>query len=174
MDHIYAWALFVKVNWMNALYDLLWGLDLRKTLSKFVGWSCVKLYMISSFVNQICKFKSFERRLIHFEIQGNFERNYSICLINFVVFFFFQMLVFSCGGSYLFRPQLIFYFTTRLQATTHGCSLPLWMWSTSTRDSLHHTIFLNMMLDPSICWRIDCSPQQDAWSKYLLQNRPVN
>jgi hypothetical protein len=61
---------------MNA-YDLLWGLDLRKTLS-FVGWSCVKLYMISSFVNQTCKFKSFERRLIHFEIQGKFERNYSI------------------------------------------------------------------------------------------------
>jgi hypothetical protein len=67
-----------KLN--ECLYDLLWGLDLRKTLSKLLldGHICVKLYMISSFVNQICKFKSFERRLIQFEIQGKFERNYSI------------------------------------------------------------------------------------------------
>jgi len=129
--------------------------------------------MISSFVNQICEFKSFERRLIHFDIQGKFERNYSIAWSE-LFFKFFWKLVFSCGDSYLFRPQLIFYLTTRLQATTHGCSLPLWMWSTSTRDSLHHTAVLNMMLDPSICWRMDCSPQQDAWSKYLLENRPVN
>jgi hypothetical protein len=60
---------------MNAS-DLLWGIG--KTLSKLLDGSCVKLYMISSFVNQICKFKSFERRLIHFQIQGKFERNYSI------------------------------------------------------------------------------------------------
>jgi hypothetical protein len=66
-----------KLN--ERLYELLWGLDLRKTLSKlFDGHICVNLYMISSFVNQICEFKSFERRLIHFEIQGKFERNYSI------------------------------------------------------------------------------------------------
>jgi len=138
-----------KLN--ECLYDLLWCLDLRKILSKLLDGhvsSCTWLaHLYTKYVT------SNPLKGHWFILRFNEDLKETMALLDQICFF--QRIVFSCGDSYLFRPQLIFYLTTRLQTTTHGCSLPLWMWSTPIRDSLHHTAVLNMMLDPSICWRID-------------------
>jgi hypothetical protein len=126
--------------------------------------------MIRSFVNQICKFKSFERRLIHFEIQGKFERNYSIAWSDLFFFFkckFFHVEIHTYSGlswsstwQLDCKKQLMMGVACHFECDLHPPEIHCTILQSATWCLIQvfvgeSTAVRNKMLDPSVCWRID-------------------